>query len=105
MKKILKICLLILTVWPIIYLGLFARIIFERMLQEGLNNYLYLFHTGTMLILFGLLIFYLVDLYRNEKIDGNQKMLWLLGFILLSAFLMIVYWVKFIWQDERGREL
>lgn len=50
------------------------------MLQEGLNNYLYLFHTGTMLILFGLLIFYLVDLYRNEKDRRQSKDVMASGF-------------------------
>ncbi|MCA9951828.1 MAG: hypothetical protein KDE48_19390 [Anaerolineales bacterium] len=102
MKIILRIFLLILTMWPIIYLGFFARNVFEIMLQEGLDNNLYLFHTGTILILFGLLIIYLINLYRNEEIDGNQKMLWLLGFIMLSSFVMIVYWIKFIWQGERN---
>ncbi len=100
MKNILKICLLILTVWPIIYIGIFAKIVFDMMVHGGFNNSLYMFHAGTILLSFVLLIFYGVDLYRNEKINGNPKMLWLLGFIFLSSFVMIVYWIKFIWHDK-----
>ena len=100
--KYIKIILLLATLWPLIYFLIFAQSVFELMSNStsGFDYSLFTFHAITVTLLVGLIICYSICLYLNKVVDGNSKMLWLIGFIMLSGIVMPFYWWKHIWNNN-----
>lgn len=95
MYKILKLILLCLTIWPLLYLGIFVlngTVEFFDSLTR-----LAMFHLITAAIGLGMMVFYFVELYHNRSINGQSKMKWFLVLLLTGQFGMILYWKKYIW--------
>lgn len=51
-----------------------------------------------MIILLALIMGYSFHLYRNDEVDDQAKLMWLVGFIFAGIFVMIFYWRKYVWQ-------
>jgi hypothetical protein len=93
MIKALKFALLALTLWPIVYAGIFLS---GRVSSFLPFNILVIFHLGSAAIGMGLWA-YFVHLYNNVSVNGQSKMKWFIGFILTGPFAMAFYWKKHIW--------
>jgi hypothetical protein len=95
MIKVLKFILLCLTIWPLLYLGIFVlrgTIEFFSLLTS-----LTMFHLITVAIGMSTIIFYFIELYHNHLINGQSKMKWFLLFLFTGQFGLILYWKKYIW--------
>ncbi len=109
MKKSAKIVLGITTLWPIIYMCLFFIFMFSMFLwipQQSSSGGPPVFITGlfglhffTMLLIFGLIAVYIVNIFRNDRIENDKKALWAVVIFLGNMFAMPVYWYLYIWKE------
>ncbi|MBX2924720.1 MAG: PLDc N-terminal domain-containing protein [Chitinophagaceae bacterium] len=117
MSKSLKIILGIITLLPFVFMGgyfLWFMSFFMRMsdnlgagdpdavprLMFGNMGWMFLFLGMAMLISFGLMIYYIVHVVNNKKIDSNERLVWILVFIFANMIGYPVYWYMRIWKGE-----
>lgn len=111
MSKFKKKLLGFLTAWPFAYILLFMMFIFGMIALEpdklqgvfavGFLLVL-LVHFLTILLIFGLQIFYIVDVFRNDRVKQDQKVLWVLALFFGSLIAMPIYWYINIWREVPG---
>ena len=113
MKKPAKILLGIATLWPLLYMFIFFALIFSQvffMSQMGEPSHdgpptffivLMSLHFLTMLWIFGLLIIYIINVFKNERVDKDKKALWAVVLFLGNMFAMPVYWYLYIWREPK----
>lgn len=107
MSKPAKIALGVATIWPGIYVLVFLGFMLYLLTnmptgESGLNVLLPFFvvHIGTMLWNIGLLIFYIVHLFKNDRIENSMKALWAIVLFFGSLIAMPIYWYLYIWSPE-----
>jgi len=120
MKKSRKILLGIATIWPLFYILLFviALAVTFLTIDQGASEdaaiptllmFIIPLHFLTIFLAIGMLIFYIVQAVRNERIPKDQKPLWVVALFFGSIIAMSVYWYIHIWKDveieEEDREL
>jgi hypothetical protein len=97
-----------LTLWPLIYMVLFFIFIFSTILfppepTEGgfqpIFAMIFGLHLLTMLIIMGLTVFYMVDVFRNNRVDKDKKVLWAVVIFLGNMIAMPIYWYLYIWKE------
>lgn len=110
MKKTAKIILGIVTLWPVIYFILFFVFIFAEFFfmtssggapqDELFNNFFILMaaHGFTMLLTIVLLIIYIANVFRNDRVLKDRKVLWAVVLFLGNMIAMPVYWYLYIWR-------
>jgi hypothetical protein len=110
-----KIALAVATVWPFVWLVLFICFIFGTFIwaatHEGAKGHvkgdfppwpfiaLFAGHFFTMLFIVGLTIFYVVYLFRTERVPQDKKALWAVVLLLGNMFAFPVFWYLFIWKE------
>jgi hypothetical protein len=104
----LRVLLLVITLWPAVYMGIFLVIWFRLLLNilspapgtsPSFPIALFAAHLATMLISMGLIAFYIVHLFRNDRVESNMKAIWAIVLFMGSFIAMPVYWYLYIWQD------
>lgn len=106
MSKTVKLLLGLATVWPVAYMFLFFVFIFSTILSGGGNPVnppmefvlVFVLHLFTMLVIAALTIFYIVNVFRNERVEKDKKVLWAVVLFLGSLIAMPVYWYLYIWK-------
>lgn len=68
----------------------------------GNMGWMFLFLGMSMLISFGLLIYYIIHAVNNKAIDSNERLVWILVFIFANMIGYPVYWYMRIWKAEGG---
>lgn len=53
-----------------------------------------------VLISIGLLIYFLINLINNKKIDSGERIVWILTFIFVGFIAYPLYWYMRIWNDQ-----
>ena len=109
MKKWAKILLGVATLWPILYMFIFFMFIFSMVLfmpnqspGEGPPTWFFIIfplHILTILWIFGLTIFYILNIFKNDRVDQDKKVLWAVVIFFGSMFAMPVYWYLYIWRE------
>ena len=114
MSKPVKIALAVLTAWPIVYMLGFTAFVMsmfvggaravahppsEQPFGFGEFATIAVLHVTTMLIIFGLLVLYIVHLFRSNVVDQDKKALWAVVLILGNMLAMPVYWYLFVWRE------
>ena len=99
MKILTKVILLMLTLLP--FLG--SLLVF---LIAGLHIQINVFIVAilmatTILAWPGMLIFYLINVFRNTTVVQNQKVLWAVLFFFGGILVFPVYWYLHIWRDKQ----
>lgn len=113
MKKPTKFILGIATLWPILYMAIFFIFVFSQVFlfpqKEAPSpsgpptRFLVIFglHFLTMLWIFVLLIIYIVNLFRNERVPQDKKALWAAVLFLGNMVAMPIYWYLYIWREPK----
>ncbi|MCB0644958.1 MAG: hypothetical protein KDC44_25105 [Phaeodactylibacter sp.] len=57
-------------------------------------------HTGMMVLMVGLLVFYVTHLFKTIKIPDEKKTLWAIILFFGSLIAMPVYWYLNIWKTS-----
>ncbi len=114
MSKSIKVLLGIGTIWPLIYMVFFFVFIISSLSSMPLNgppdvrafedtfSAIILLHLLTMLLVFGLTIFYMVNVFRNDRVIKEKKTLWAVVLFLGNVLVMPFYWYHYIWSEEKG---
>jgi hypothetical protein len=100
------------TVWPIAYMLFFMATVASSffMMRGGSSQMpsffgvLIVLHFFTMAEMLGLLVFYILHLFRTEEIAQDKKALWAVVLFMGNAIAMPVYWYLHIWTPLRRRE-
>src|SRR5262245_36762268 len=97
------------TLWPPVYFALFFCFIFLTMgtiflgamsgsdsplpfiAPFGLLPFVILLHFMTILIIWGLIAFYIIYLFKSDRVPQEKRVLWLVLIILLGIFTMPVF--------------
>lgn len=123
MSKPQKIILGVLTLSPLLFLGLYFYTFFGFVFQiaeiengnfgepsdvfPGQFFNLFIYMGLMMLVSIGLLIFYLIHISKNEKFklpeNNHSKLIWILIIIFAGFIGMIVYFILEIWPEKKER--
>lgn len=110
MKKSTKILLGLATLWPFLYLILFFIFFISLFLfmpgSEGEESgppfafvVFIALHLFTMLWIMGLTVFYIVNIFRNDRVDKDKKVLWAVVIFMGNVIAMPIYWYLYIWKE------
>jgi len=109
MSKTTKLLLGLATIWPFVYMILFfitifSVVLFSRGADPGagpppLIALIFPLHILTMLVIMGLTIFYMVNVFKNERVVKDQKVLWAVVLFLGNVLAMPIYWYLYIWKE------
>jgi hypothetical protein len=119
MKKSRKVWLGIATIWPIVYMFLFIGAIFLLVLFSGLQDGgpgagshppsllfpfgfmgLMVVHMVTILGTLALTVFYIIRVFKTERLDQNMKIMWMLLLFFMGMIVQPIFWYLYIWRDK-----
>jgi len=60
----------------------------------------FLLMMGLFVLSIGLLIYFIVQVVRNKKMDSTERAIWILVFVLGGAISYPIYWYLKIWKEE-----
>lgn len=100
----------ILTVWPILYFIVFMVAFFVPFFLSafshpqtappvGLFFTFFALHLFTILLIYGLMALYIVDVFKNDRIASDRKALWAVVIFFGSIIAMPIYWYLYFWRD------
>jgi hypothetical protein len=109
-----KIALLAATLVPIVYAVLFiggvvvmAATSFQRRAPSekpnlGLFAIIFGMHLGVMLLSMVLICFYIIYLFKTERVENDKKALWAVVLFLGGFIAMPIFWYLYIWRESVG---
>ena len=105
MSKTSKILLAAATLYPFLYMVFFFIAIFSTFPARGsgvpaLMTFIIPLHLLAMLSVMALTAFYIVNIFRNERVEKDKKPLWAVVIFMGSIFAMPVYWHLYIWRES-----
>lgn len=119
MTKQNKILLGILTFLPFVLLLLYMLFFFISFFgmfmaeshnqQPNMNLFIGSFGAAFVIILLmsllaiGLLIYYILHITKNEKLNENSRLMWILIIVFTNIIGYGIYWYMQIWQDENNK--
>lgn len=120
MKKSTKVWLGIATIWPVVYMFLFMASIFSLVIFSGLRDGgppiggpnppgsilfpigfmgLMAVHMLTILGTLALTVFYIIRVFKTERLDQNMKIMWMLLLFFVGMIAQPVFWYLYVWRD------
>jgi hypothetical protein len=112
MKKSSKILLGIATIWPLIYMVLFIGFIFLTLFLTGGGGpsqggglpgfflVIFVLHFLTILWIWALIAFYIFNVFKNDRVEKDKKVLWAVVLFMGNVIAMPIYWYLYIWPDH-----
>ena len=102
MRKTIKIIVGIATLLPLLYMIFFMLTVLGSVLQTIQIPFTILIplHLLTMIWLMGLMSFYLVNVLRNDTLNTDKKILWVVVLIMGNMVAMPIYWYMCLWQQN-----
>ena len=95
----------VLTIWPVVYIALFITVVVGKAFSgegEGIGVWLLVLHVATMLLMFGLLAVYAIDIFRNPAVREDRRVMWLVLVLFLNIGAMPVYWWHYMRRRDTG---
>ena len=113
MNKTLKILLGLVTLWPALYMVIFFAFVFSAFLfvssSEGGDpgfplSFMIIFplHLLTMIVIVALTIFYIMNVFKNTRVEKDKKVLWAIVLFMGNLVAMPIYWYLYIWKDSEA---
>jgi len=112
MKKSTKIILCTATLWPILYIAIFFVFAFTLIFlfsQKGATPLnikptwffiIFCLHFLTILWIIILEAIYILNVFRNNRVEKDKKALWAVILFLGSIIAMPIYWYIYIWRES-----
>ena len=72
----------------------------EQFFQEF--NMIFRIHMIVMALVLALMAFYIVHLFRSDRVPGDKKALWAVVLFLGNLLAMPVYWYLYMWPKANG---
>ena len=119
LNKPVKLLVGALSLWPFLYIFVFFGFIATSFLwmtradggRERSSGpplaFLLLFaaHLATMLLIFALIAFYIVYLFKTDRVEQDKKALWAAVLFLGNMVAMPVFFYLYIWPDQWPRTM
>ena len=90
------------TVWPLLYIfGFLAFVLFGiggGDIDPTSMMLLMSVHMLSIFGIFGLMVYYVIHVMKNEALSTNKKVIWAICLVKLGIFAMPVYWYSHLWQ-------
>ena len=114
-SKPMKLLVGALSGWPVLYLFLFMGFAVTTVFWMGRAGgqggeqpggmpiafgLLFAAHFGTILLVFVLLVFYVVYLFKTDRVPQEKKALWAVVLFLGNMAAMPVFFYIYVWPDE-----
>lgn len=118
MSKPLKLLVGVLSIWPILYILLLFALVASSFVwmsrtdaaQTGPSAgppavfaVLFAGHLATILVILGLFAFYIVYLFKTDRVPPEKKGLWAAMLFLGTMIAMPVFFYLYVWPDEWPR--
>lgn len=114
MSRTSKILIGIMSMLPIILTGTMFIFMFlqfsnmahwedkERPSTFFFGNFQYFFMLMMVMFLLsiGLLVFFIIQLVKNKKMDPTERAIWILAFVLGGMLSYPIYWYMKIWKED-----
>ncbi len=108
MKKVL---LGLITIYPFVYLLFFMSFIFSTIfsisgnfneeIMGGVFPIIFILHFLTIFVIIGLTIFYIIHAIKNESINKDMRLIWILVIFMGNMISMPIYWYIYIWSNGK----
>jgi hypothetical protein len=110
MKTPTKILLGLASLWPLVYMALFFIFVLSSFffLSRSAGQevgppisfmVIFLLHLLTMLWIIALTVFYIVNVFRNQRVDKDKKALWAVVLFMGNVIAMPIYWYLYVWKE------
>jgi len=112
MSKVKKIILGLFTVWPVVYItSVFGYILshFDTVFSSlnELDNTqmtkmvltIFTIQFLTIISMFVLLFIFIKNVFKNDRVNQSEKVLWLIVLFFGNMIAMPVYWYLYIWKE------
>jgi hypothetical protein len=110
MSKSVKLIIGILSIWPFVYILMFFGFAIYLMTIFSLPgdaqpnlaySSIFIIHILTIIETFGLITFYIINVFRNDRVNKDMKILWAIVLFLGSMIAMPIYWYLYIWRKPK----
>lgn len=103
MCKAGKILIGIATFLAVAYIALFLFWILSDYFHIGatIPSWFFIIHMLYMILAIFLLIFYIIKIIKNEKLESNKKVMWVLLLLFFNVVTMIAYYFLHILRDKK----
>lgn len=104
MGKATKLFLGLATLWPPLFIVIFFVFVFSKGFvftsdpESGFSLMVGL-HFSTMVWICVLVLIYILNVFRNERVASDKKNLWAVVLFLGNVVAMPVYWYLYIWPE------
>ena len=111
MRRSGKIVVGVFTLWPVIYAILFISFIVALVFvpsvrgsseSNDINSFtvlIFLLHGLTIFTVFGLLVFYIIHIMTNTKLESVERLIWIIVIIMVGFVAMPIYWYVHVLKD------
>ncbi len=112
MNRSAKILLAVATLWPVMYMFIFFAFILSQVLSGVVGGgspsgdgmpvafaVIFVLHMLTIFWMFGLEIIYIINVFKNDRVEKDKKVLWAVVLFLGNMIAMPIYWYLYIWRD------
>lgn len=97
MKRTSKLLLGVATIWPLIYLIIS---LFLPTKDEDQSASIIALNVATFFLCLFLIIFYIINIFKNENVPQEKKLTWTLFLFLLGIVVFPLYWYWYIWLPK-----
>jgi hypothetical protein len=101
-----KLVVLFLTILPLIYISFFFANIAYSASSPSKDDLIFknfgvfmAIHLSVMLLMFALLAFYIVFLFKTSAVRTDMKALWAIVLFFGGPVAMPIFWYLYIWRD------
>ena len=116
MKPSTKVLLGLASLWPFVYMIFFFIFVLSSFFFLSSSPgqefgppvsfmVVFLLHLLTILWIMALTVFYIVNVFRNERVDKDKKVLWAVVLFMGNIIAMPIYWYLYIWKDQPAEGL
>jgi len=101
-----KLFLGILTILPFFYIIAFIAIIIVMVTQIGGDTQsgppvaLFIAHGFFMLLILGLIVYYIIHALRNTRLPQTERLLWVIIIFVGNMLVMPIYWFLHVWRES-----
>ena len=109
LSRPMKLFVLLFTVLPLVYMVFFMASAFSSVAGQHTDSIIFdnfeffmVVHLTVMLVMFALLVFYIVFLFKTDRVKPEMKALWGVVLFLGSFVAMPIFWFLYIWPESQN---
>lgn len=104
----------VIAVWPLLFFAALAATLAgldadpARLASTPAFALWFRLYLVTMVVTVGLMAYFVVDVFNNDRLDADGRLVWLAALFIGNVFVFPVYWLVHMWRGpgatpRRGR--